>query len=270
MIAWPGQARCAVMLTFDFDAETLWLSRDPVNAHRPGTLSLGTFGARVGVPEILRVLRETALPATFFVPGWTAEQHTGTVEAIVEGGHEVGHHSYSHRWIAAGAKAGEVEEIDRGLEALKRTVGIVPKGYRAPASEVTPGVFQLLRDRGFLYDSSMMDSVEPYRHDQVGGGDAVVELPWHWALDDAGYMMFSSRMPRAIMTNEHVFSIWAAEFRAIYRSGGLFNLVMHPQFTGRPSRLDLLRQVIGFIQGFPGVWFCRGSQAAMAYAAHVA
>ena len=270
MIAWPGQARCAVMLTFDFDAEALWLSRDPENANRLGTLSLGTFGARVGVPEILRVLRETELPATFFVPGWTAEQHTSKVEAIIKDGHEVGHHSYSHRWVEAGDKAGELEEIDLGLDALKRTVGIVPKGYRAPASEITPGVFQLLHDRGFLYDSSMMDSVEPYQH-RLGGNDrALVELPWHWALDDAAYMMFSSRMPRALMTNEHVFSIWSAEFRAIHRSGGLFNLVMHPQFTGRPSRLDLLRQMIGFIQGFPDVWFCRGSEAATAYVAQAA
>ena len=26
---WPDGARCAVMLTFDFDAESLWLARDP-------------------------------------------------------------------------------------------------------------------------------------------------------------------------------------------------------------------------------------------------
>lgn len=258
------------MLTFDFDAETLWLSRDPDNAHRPGTLSLGTFGARVGVPEILGVLRETSLPATFFVPGWTAEQHADKVEAIVRDGHEIGHHSYSHRWIEADDKAGELEEIERGLEALKRVVGVVPKGYRAPASEVTPGLFRLLHDRGFLYDSSMMDSVEPYHHTISGNDQALVELPWHWALDDAAYMMFSSRIPRAIMTNEHIFSIWSAEFRAIYRTGGLFNLVMHPQFTGRPSRLDLLRQTIAYIQGFPGVWFCRGAEAASAYADHIA
>ena len=268
MIGWPEQARCAVMLTFDFDAETLWLSRDPENAHRPGTLSLGTFGAKVGVPEILRVLRECgSLPATFFVPGWTAERHTARVEEIVRDAHEIAHHSYSHRWIEASDVAGELEEIDRGLDALKRTVGVTPKGYRAPAGEVTPGLFDLLHRRGFSYDSSMMDSVEPYFH-AIGGNDrALVELPWHWALDDAPYMMFSSRMPRPIMPNQHVFDIWSAEFRAIHRSGGLFNLVMHPQFTGRPSRLDLLRDFITFVQGFSGVWFCRGAEAAAAYMA---
>lgn len=97
-IAWPGGARCAVMLSFDFDAETLWLSRDPTNAKRPGTLSQGTYGAKVGVPKILEVLRDAGVKATFFVPGWTAEKHTGRVEAIVRDGHEVGHHGYLHEW----------------------------------------------------------------------------------------------------------------------------------------------------------------------------
>ena len=54
-IRWPNGAKCAVMLTFDFDAETLWLARDPENAKRPGMLSMGLYGARVGVPKILEL-----------------------------------------------------------------------------------------------------------------------------------------------------------------------------------------------------------------------
>jgi hypothetical protein len=48
-VKWPNGARVAVMLTFDFDAETLWTSRDPENAKRPGVLSQGRYGANVGV-----------------------------------------------------------------------------------------------------------------------------------------------------------------------------------------------------------------------------
>ena len=74
-VKWPGGAKVAVMLTFDFDAETLWLSRDPANARRPGTLSQGTYGAKVGVPKILETLHDADLDgrATFFIPGWTVE-----------------------------------------------------------------------------------------------------------------------------------------------------------------------------------------------------
>ena len=44
------------MLSFDFDAETMWLSRDPANARRPALTSQGTYGAKVGVPKILETL----------------------------------------------------------------------------------------------------------------------------------------------------------------------------------------------------------------------
>ena len=113
-VTWPNGARCAVMLTFDFDAETLWTSRDPDNANRPGVLSQGRYGAKVGVPKILDTLEEAGLKGTFFVPGWTAENHTDRVEMILKGGHEVGHHSYSHRWVSDDPAA-EVEEMEKGL-----------------------------------------------------------------------------------------------------------------------------------------------------------
>jgi hypothetical protein len=63
-VKWPNGARCAVMLTFDFDAETLWLSRDPDNARRSGFLSQGVYGAKTGVPKILELLRDERLTGT--------------------------------------------------------------------------------------------------------------------------------------------------------------------------------------------------------------
>ena len=266
-VTWPDGAKCAVLLTFDFDAETLWTSRDPSNAKRPGTLSQGTYGAKVAVPSILQVLRDMGgLPATFFVPGWTAEHHTDRVEAILADGHEVGHHSYSHKWVEPDDPAAELEEMEKGLEALERSVGVRPVGYRSPAGETSPNLFRLLVERGFLYDSSMMDAVNPYFHQVDGDPRALVELPWHWSLDDAVFMLFSIKSPRAIMTNEHVLTVWKDEFRAIYKAGGLFDLVMHPQVIGRPSRLELLRDFIAFAQGYPDVWFCTCRQAAEAFA----
>jgi len=264
-VNWPGDARCGVMLTFDFDAESLWLGRDPDNAERMGTLSQGAYGARVGVPSILRVLEEKGVKATFFVPGWTADHHPGRVEMIHAAGHEIGHHSYSHCWVKPGEDALEAEELDRGLEALDRLLGIRPSGYRSPAGETSQTLFRMLAERGFAYDSSLMTSINPYYHAVGGNAQALVELPWHWSLDDAVFALFSIRNPRAIMTNDHIFTVWADEFDAIYQAGGLFDLVMHPQVIGRPSRLVLLRRMIEHIQKFPGVAFLTGHQANRAF-----
>jgi hypothetical protein len=43
--AWPGSYKAAASLTFDFDAETVWVALDPANAHRPGVLSIGAYMA---------------------------------------------------------------------------------------------------------------------------------------------------------------------------------------------------------------------------------
>jgi peptidoglycan/xylan/chitin deacetylase (PgdA/CDA1 family) len=263
-VKWPHGARVAVMLTFDFDAETLWTSRDPDNARRPGVLSQGRYGATIGIPKILDTLEEAGVKGTFFVPGWTAENHTSRVEMILEGGHEIGHHSYSHRWAGDSVEE-SVEEMEKGLEALKRTVGVVPNGYRSPAGEVNEVLFQLLQKHDFLYDSSLMDHINPYRHMLADGSKGPIELPWHWSLDDAPFALFSIKNPRPIFTNEHMLKIFQDEFREIYRWGGLFDLVMHPQVIGRPSRIALLREMIAFIRTFPHVWFATGEEVAAAW-----
>ena len=261
-MSWMNGAKCVVMLTFDFDAETLWLGRDATNWDRPGVLSQGAYGARVGVPRILELLKEEDLPATFFVPGWVAEFHQEKVEAIVAAGHEVGHHGYLHEWIDPSEPDREREAIEKGLEALKRMVGVVPKGYRSPAGETGYHVAELLKEKGFLYDSSMLDDVFPYRMTLRGGIPGVVEIPWSWSLDDAPYALFSIKNPRPIFTNDHILKVWTDEFDAIYRWGGIVNLVMHPQVSGRPSRLELLRRFIQHARRFPDVHFAEGAEVA--------
>jgi len=84
---WPNGARCAASFTFDFDAEEVWIGEDPENATRPGVLSQGTYGAKVGVPKLLELLDRCGVRATFFVPGRVAERHPARVAAIVAAGH---------------------------------------------------------------------------------------------------------------------------------------------------------------------------------------
>jgi len=265
-INWPGSAQCAVMLTFDFDAETLWISRDAANWRRPGVLSQGRYGGNVGVPRVLELLREEGLKGTFFTPGWTAEKYPDRMEAIVEEGHEVGHHGYLHEWIDPEFPDKEREALEKGLEALKKEVGVRPVGYRSPAGETSDNMIALLHEYGFVYDSSLMDDINPYRHVLAdSGGSGPIELPWHWSMDDAPYALFSIMNPRPIMTNEHILNIWKQEFTEIYNWGGLVNVVTHPQIIGRPSRIAMLREFIAFMRRFPGVWFASGEEVARAW-----
>lgn len=269
-VRWPNRARMAVLVSFDFDAETLWLSRDPANAEKLVTMSYGTFGARVGVPAILALLREQGLPATFFVPGWTAEHHTAVCEAVVRDGHEIAHHGYLHLWPDPDRPAEAEAELMQGLEALERTLGIRPTGYRAPAGEMTRHLMGLLVRERFTYLSSFKADIVPYRHGPDSGGAGLIELPTDSAIDDTAYGFTHLRTPKPLFPEEHVLAIWRQSFAAMHAAGGLFNMVLHPQVTGRPMRLELLRKFLDYAQTFDGVWFATGATIAEAFAAEEA
>ena len=73
---WPNGNRCAVALTFDMDGECVPFVYDPANATRRLSLqSEATYGPNVGMPRIFDLLQRHGIPASFFVPGFTAERH---------------------------------------------------------------------------------------------------------------------------------------------------------------------------------------------------
>lgn len=257
---WKDGAQCAVMLTFDVDAETLWLAGDLTNLDKPGLLSQGTYGARVGVPLILDLLGRAGIRATFFVPGWTAETHADVVRAIRDRGHEIAHHGYLHEVPTGLAPDEEEAVLLHGIEALRTVTGQTPVGYRSPAWEFSASTLSLLARHGFRYSSNMMSHFVPWIHAETG----LVELPVQWILDDAPFFLFGlpGISPRPIQPAAVALQAWSEEFRGIYRYGGLFNLAMHPQFSGRPGRLAMLEELIAYIRGFDGVWFATGREVA--------
>lgn len=256
---WPGDAKVAVMLTFDFDAESGWLSRDPAHRDRPGVLSQGRYGATVGMPRLLDLLAAERVPATFFIPGWVAEQHPERCRLIRDAGHEIGHHGYLHERAKPEDPEGERRGFERGMKALAAVLGVTPAGYRAPGWDLTPITLECVRAHGMIYSSNLMDDVFPYVH----RGTSVVELPVQWALDDAPFfLMHPTFLNRPLQSPETVFGIWRDEFLGMYEWGGLFNLTCHPQLIGQPSRLLWLRRLIRFIKEHDRVWWATGREVA--------
>jgi peptidoglycan/xylan/chitin deacetylase (PgdA/CDA1 family) len=238
-----------VAFTFDFDAEEVWIAQDPGNADRPGVLSHGTYGARVGVPLILELLERQGVKSTFFVPGRVGERHPERVRDILAAGHEIGLHGYTHRSPQAMSEAEERDELRRARAVLEG-LGAKLAGYRSPSWEFSPRTVPLLVAEGLRYSSNFMDDVRPYLH----SGTSLVELPVHWMLDDAPHFWFSSASwDRKIATNGEVRAIWEAEFLALRKLGGVCVFTMHPQLIGRPSRLTFLECFREFVAGHDGV-----------------
>ncbi len=263
---WPDGKKCAVMVTFDFDAESMWSSEDTTNLRKPSMLSQGGYGPRRGLGKALEILRDYEAPASFYVPGTTAENHPYAIEAILKDGHEIGHHGHDHLWINPDNPEEEIREMDRGLEALK-ACGVVPTGYRAPAATSSDMTLDLVKQRGFLYNSGFLDDVYPYRHTLKDGSKGPIELPFHWNLDDSAITYFDFNTQAAILTNDHIFQVWKDEFDVLRDWSGLVNITLHPQLIGRPSRTLLFRRFMEYMRSFDDAWFATGTQVAQAYEA---
>src|SRR5262245_20202130 len=153
----PGSTVC---LSFDFDALSVWLAYDRVT---PAMLHRGEYGARVGVPRILRFLEGHGVKATFFVPGHTVESFPDETASILAAGHEVAHHSYAHIDPSGQKYDEERADMERAWGVLEG-IGVKPLGFRSPSADLSGSTLEPIEELGFLYDSSLMtDDYRPFR-----------------------------------------------------------------------------------------------------------
>jgi peptidoglycan/xylan/chitin deacetylase (PgdA/CDA1 family) len=260
-IPWPNGARCACVISFDMDADSLIHIACPSDSYdRLYPVSMGRYGPQVAVPRILETYRRLGIKQSFFIPGWCIETYPDAVESILAGGHEIGHHGYLHedpidapdqrRWF------------EKALAAHHKYCGGTPAGYRAPVYNINQEVVDLLIENGFRYDSSMMADDIPYSLKTAQG--KLWEMPVHWGADDwppfAHYAEIGYMMPvKAPSTG--LASFWE-EFDAAYATGGFFMLIVHPFLTGRLARW---RQVEAWLEetlNTKDVWFARLDQIA--------
>ncbi|MCG7579937.1 polysaccharide deacetylase [Mycolicibacterium sp. OfavD-34-C] len=253
-LRWPGGKSAAAAFTFDVDAESAVLWGNDAVAARMSVVSHQAYGPLVGLPRILELLDTHQIPATFFVPGHTAHRYPAAVRRIVEAGHEIAHHGYLHEQPTALTLAQEIEALDRGLQALAEVAGVRPVGYRAPMWDLSWRTPELLVERGFLYDSSLMDADHPYEL-AVGDG-SVVEIPIQWALDDWEQYCYLPDIAGSglIESPRKAREMWQLEFDALRAAGACWVLTNHPFLSGRASRAAELGDLMRYVVGHDDVW----------------
>jgi len=250
---WPNGARCAVALSFDSDHETNEL-RD--GGQSIGRLSQGQYGNLQGIPRILKILSDEAIPASFFVPAVTALLYPDEQKQISAQGHEIALHGWIHERNSVLPLEAERDLMLRSADVLEKVSGVRPVGIRTPSWDFSANTLALIQEMGLIYDSSLMADVDCYELLMDGVNTGVVELPVEWIRDDAVYFnmnRFSGLRPQIAPTD--VFDIFRREFDSAYEEGGLFQLTMHPHVTGYRSRIWILKELIAHMKSKKDVWF---------------
>ena len=253
-LAWPQGARIAVNVTVDFDA--MLLRR--LNNEPPMELAKGEFGGRVGVWRLLELFAAHDIKATIFTPGRICELYPEALRAAVNAGHELADHMWEHRVPAEPALARD--HLEKTAAALAALSGRRPVGSR---SRYPPA---LLREEGFIYNSHGARSDRPYYLMDTRGQPLLLELPFHFAIDDAMFFSFawyrSGNAGQRLADTDRVFDMWLAAFQQQYRQGGYLNICLHPFVSGRALRVAMLDRLIGAMKALPGVWFATCEEVA--------
>lgn len=260
--SWPGGARVAVGLSFDVDNATATLSTGTLDYE---TLSRGEYGAVDGLPRILRLLAKHVVPASFFIPAVSAALHPDMLEQILAAStpaHEIGVHGWIHeRLPLLNDEKEEQRLLTQSIDLLTTMTGRRPVGYRAPSWKFSTWTLAQVRAAGFLYDSSLMASDDPYELLLDGERTGLIELPIERILDDFPY--FGGNADGSNPSLSAVYEVFQSEFDVAYEEGGLYLLTMHPHLIGHRSRIAMLDRLIQHMKGRPGVWFATHEQIAL-------
>jgi peptidoglycan-N-acetylglucosamine deacetylase len=262
----------------DIDAVGGWLGSYG-GEDSPSDIQRGMFAGEVGVPRLLELFKRRGIPATWFIPGHSLETFPRQVEGIVEAGHEIGAHGYSHENPIAMTARQEEDVLAHCIDLIEKFSGKKPRGYVAPWWEMSNITAELLLKYGFTYDHSQAyndftpfyarvgdtwtkidysQEADHWMKPLVRGSKVdIVEIAANWYLDDLPPMLFIKKSPNSHgFVNPHdIEQLWRDQFDWVYREMdyAVFALTIHPDVSGRPQVLLMLERLIQYMSSFPGV-----------------
>jgi hypothetical protein len=184
------------------------------------------------LPRFADLFARHGARATFFVVGQDLEDDAegrALLTDLARAGHELASHTHTHPYdFVRLGRAAIAEEIDRAHAAIAACAGTPPVGFRAPGYEITAEALDVLRARGYRYDSSVFPSAAYY------GAKAVV----------MGAMRLAGRKSGSVLGNPRVLRAPLRPYRPaagnIYRDRGGDGLVEIPIAVTRGARLPVI------------------------------
>jgi peptidoglycan-N-acetylglucosamine deacetylase len=138
------------------------LKDKPANIPNPFTYTLHRTKKQIAItfddgpdgkytPEILDVLKEYNVKATFFLLGQNMEYYPEMARRIVDEGHAVGNHSYSHpdfRYLTV--EDALQKQVIKTQQVFEDILGFRPAYFRPPYGAVTDEQIRVLCEEGMI------------------------------------------------------------------------------------------------------------------------
>jgi len=112
------------------------------------------------IPQILEILRNEDVKASFFIVGQWAEKYPDMVKAIAEDGHDIANHSYSHLRMGALDRSRIISEISNCGRKLEELTGRKVELFRPPYGDYSNNVVSVAEDLGYYTIQWSVDSLD--------------------------------------------------------------------------------------------------------------
>ena len=150
-------------------------------------------------PKILEILARYNVPATFFMVGQNILNYSEAARAVINAGHEVGNHTFTHPHIESLNEKAIFEEIGRCEDALEELCEYRPHILRTPQGALTPILERCLLEDDYIlvlwsldtrdWDNKSTDAIVRSVLDRVKAGDIIL-------MHD--YIGYNSKTPEAL------------------------------------------------------------------------
>lgn len=276
-----------IALGVDVDAVAGWLGSYG-GEDSPNDIQRGVFAGEIGTPRLLKLFERYGIRTSWFIPGHSIETFPEQTRMVVEAGHEIGAHGYSHENPIAMSPQQEEDVLARCVELIEEYTGRRPRGYVAPWWEMSAYTAELLHTYGFSYDHSQNyrdftpfyarvgDSwtkidfgkeAKEWMKPLVHGHEVdLVEFCGNWYVDDLPPMMFNKHAhnSQGYVSPRQLEQDWRDQFDWVHREldYAVLPITLHPDVSGRPQVLLKLERFIEYVSGHEGVSFCTLEDAA--------
>ena len=148
-------------------------------------------------PQVLDVLDEYDVKATFFLMGSRAKEHREVTRRIHDEGHAIGNHTYWHPHLVEESIARMRWEVNETEKVLEEIVGFRPRLFRAPYGALNRELVEALGETDYTVVGWNVDSVdwkEPGVDEIVNnvlsntdyGSIILMHSGGHWTMDLSG------------------------------------------------------------------------------------